>query len=426
MKKKMTLRLIPALIAAAFCGGALASGFQLSEQSASGIGVANAGAAAAAEDASTVFVNPAGMTYLPERHNFSMATTVLDRSTHFTNEGTGGYLNAVVGKPIGDSGGDGGGVHAIPMFYYAYAPTPDWRFGMAVTPTFADETSYGEAFTGRYSGQKTSIKVINLNPSVAYKLNDALSVAVGINYARAEVDFKQATVLGPNTTPDGTGRLTGDGGAWGYNLGVMYQLQPQTRVGFSYRSKIRFHLKGEKTQTANPTRDITADLTTPDTASLALHHQVNSKWAVLADYTWSGWSSLQKLEPVYADGTRAVAPLRYNFKDTYRVGLGATYQLNEQWMLRFGTAYDKNPVPSDTFRSMTVPDADRVWLALGAKWRMTPKASLDFGYVHVFVKDARTARNVYSNPSETTVVQTIRGQFKTSADMLSVQLNYAF
>lgn len=426
MKKKMTLRLVPALIAVAFGGSAWASGFQLSEQSASGIGVANAGAAAVAEDASTAFVNPAGMTYLPERHNFSMATTVLDRSTHFTNEGTGGYLNAVVGKPIGDSGGDGGGIHAIPMLYYAYAPTPDWRFGVAVTPTFADETSYGEAFTGRYSGQKTSIEILNLNPSVAYKVNDVLSVAVGINYARAEVDFKQATVLGPNATPDGAGRLTGNGGAWGYNLGVMYQLQPQTRLGFSYRSKVRFHLKGEKTQTANPTRDITADLTTPDTASLALHHQVNSQWAVLADYTWTGWSSLQKLEPVYADGNRAVAPLRYNFKDTYRVGLGATYQLNGQWMLRFGTAYDKNPVPSDTFRSMTVPDADRVWLALGAKWRITPKASLDFGYAHVFVKDARTARNVYSNPSETTVVQTIRGQFKTSADMLSLQLNYAF
>jgi long-chain fatty acid transport protein len=101
-----------------------------------------------------------------------------------------------------------------------------------------------------------------------------------------------------------------------------------------------------------------------------------TKWAILADYTWTGWSKLQKLEPVYSDGSRAVAPLRYNFKDTYRVGLGTTYQLNDQWMLRLGVAFDKGAVPDDASRTMTVPDQDRTWLALGAKWKITPKASL--------------------------------------------------
>ena len=425
MQKRITLRLIPALIAVAFSGGAFASGFQLSEQSASGIGVANAGAAAAAEDASTIFFNPAGMTYLPEGHNISFATTILDRRTHFTNEGTGGILNSTYGKPIGDSGGNGGGTHAIPALYYSYALTSDWRFGFAVNPTFADETDYDKTFTGRYSGLKTSIEIINFNPSVAYKVNDALSVAFGINYAKANVNFKQAVPSLP-TGADGVGRLKGDGDGWGYNLGVMWKIQPETRLGLSYRSKIKFDLEGEKIQTGTATRSITADLETPDTASLALHHQFSDKWAVLADYTWTGWSSLQKLEPVYSDGTRAVSPLRYNFKDTYRVGLGTTYKLNNQWMLRVGTAYDKNPVPSDEFRTMTVPDADRYWLALGAKWNITPKASLDLGYAHVFVKDSNTARKVYAGTTEQTVVQTVRGKFENSADMLSLQLNYAF
>lgn len=425
MQKRITLRLIPALIAVAFSGGAFASGFQLSEQSASGIGVANAGAAAAAEDASTVFFNPAGMTYLPEGHSISFATTILDRRTRFTDEGTGGMLNSTFGKPIGDDGGNGGGAHAIPALYYSYALTQDWRFGFAVNPTFADETDYDKTFTGRYSGLKTSIQIINFNPSVAYKVSDALSVAFGINYARGNINFKQAVPTLP-TGADGEGRLKGDGDGWGYNLGVMWKIMPDTRVGFSYRSKIKFDLEGDKTQTGQATRSISADLTTPDTASLGVHHQFNDKWAILADYTWTGWSSIQKLEPLYSDGTRAVAPLRYNFKDTYRVGLGTTYKLNDQWMLRVGTAYDKNPVPSDEYRTMTVPDADRYWLALGAKWNITPKASLDVGYAHVFVKDSNTARKVYSSAAETTVVQTVRGKFENSADMLSLQLNYAF
>ncbi|MDE1545244.1 outer membrane protein transport protein [Dechloromonas agitata] len=427
MHKKITLRLIPALLAVTFSGGAFAAAFQLTGQSASGVGIANAGAAAAAEDTSTLYYNPAGMTYLSEGHNISFATTLLDRSTNYTDQGTSGLLNSAFGKPVGGDGGNGGGLNAVPALYYSYALAPQWRLGLAVNPTFADETEYDKNFAGRYSGLKTKIRIVNINPSVAYKVNDALSLAFGINFAKADVEFNQAVpnLAGP-TLPDGSGTLKGDGTGWGYNLGLMYQPTKETRVGLSYRSKIEFDLEGEKTQTGQATRSITADLTTPDTASLAVHHQLNPKWAILADYTWTGWSKLQKLEPVYSDGSRAVAPLRYNFKDTYRVGLGTTYQLNDQWMLRLGVAFDKGAVPDDASRTMTVPDQDRTWLALGAKWKITPKASLDVGYAHIFVKEARTARNVYSSAAETTVVQTVRGKFETSVDYLSLQLNYSF
>lgn len=429
MHKKITLRLIPALLAVTFSGGAFAAAFQLTGLSASGVGIANAGAAASAEDTSTLYYNPAGMTYLSEGHNISFATTLLDRSTRFTNEGTVGYGNGLF--PVGDNGGDGGGLHAVPALYYSYSLAPQWRLGLAINPTFADETEYDKNFVGRYSGLKTKIRIINVNPSVAYKVNDALSLAFGINFAKANVEFQQAVPnrSGLTVLPDGTGTLEGDATGWGYNLGLMYQITKDTRIGLSYRSKIKFDLEGEgsrniPTLANNPA--MTAELTTPDTASLAIHHQMNSKWALLADYTWTGWSSLQRLEPMTTTGARAVAPLRYNFKDTYRVGLGTTYQLNDQWMLRLGVAFDKGAVPDDASRTMTVPDQDRTWLAIGAKWKVTPKASLDIGYAHIFVKDANTARNVYLDTNETQRMQTVRGKFETSADYLSVQLNYAF
>ena len=323
-------------------------------------------------------------------------------------------------------------MHAVPSLYYSYSLAPQWRLGLAINPTFADETEYEKNFVGRYSGLKTKIRVINVNPSVAYKANDALSLAVGINFAKADVEFNQAAPNpGGPTRPDGSGTLEGDATGWGYNLGLMYQVSKDTRVGLSYRSKIKFDLEGSQNVQIPGlgtviNRSITAELTTPDTASLAVHHQLNPKWAVLADYTWTGWSSLQKLEPVTSTGARAVAPLRYNFKDTYRVGLGTTYQLNDQWMLRLGVAFDKGAVPDDASRTMTVPDQDRTWLAIGAKWKITPKASLDVGYAHIFVKEAKTARNVYTNATEAVVAQTVRGKFETSADMLSLQLNYAF
>lgn len=423
-------RLIPALLSLAFSGLASASGFQLSEQSASGIGVANAGAAAVAEDATTTFYNPAGMTYLGQGHSLSMAATVLDRRTTFTDEGTSGTLNtafpAGFGRPVGSDGGNGGGTHVIPALYYSYALTPEWRLGLAINPTFADETEYDKTFAGRYSGLKTSIKIVNVNPSVAYKVNDQLSIGAGINYAKAQVKFMQAIPTGP-ITPDAYGTLEGDDTGWGYNLGLMLQLTPQTRVGLSYRSRIMFHLEGTQTATNSAVSNgIKAQLETPDTASLALHHRLNERWAIMSDITWTGWSSVQALSPILAStGAAAVAPLRYNFKDTYRLGMGATYQLNEKLMLRAGTAYDKNPIPDEQSRTMTVPDGDRIWLAFGARWTLSPKATLDMGYAHIFVKDEHTARAV-KNTAETVTVQTVRGKFENAADMLSLQLNYAF
>ncbi len=96
------------------------------------------------------------------------------------------------------------------------------------------------------------------------------------------------------------GYLKGDATGWGYNFGAMFQPTKDTRLGLSYRSKIKFDLEGTQNVQLPGLgtvidRSITADLTTPDTASLAIHHQINPKWAVLGDYTWTGWSKLQKL-----------------------------------------------------------------------------------------------------------------------------------
>ena len=126
MHKKITLRLIPALLAVTFSGGAFAAAFQLTGQSASGVGIANAGAAAAAEDTSTLYYNPAGMTYLPMGHSISLGATAIQRSVRFSDTGTTRMpvLNAAgaptgLFHPIGDNGGNGGGTSVVPAFYYS-------------------------------------------------------------------------------------------------------------------------------------------------------------------------------------------------------------------------------------------------------------------------------------------------------------------
>jgi len=432
MQKDLTLRLLPALMTVAFSGSAAAAGFQLQNQNAAGTSVAYAGAAAVAEDASTIFFNPAGMTYLPQGHSISLAGTVIDRSVKFSNTGTtpmpviNPLTNLPTGAfhPIGDNGGDGGGVSLVPAGYYSYSISPAWRVGLGVSVTYGSETEYDPNFAGRFSGRYTSIHQINLNPSVAYRVNDQVSIGGGLNFAKSDIEFRQSTpfVGAP------LGVLKGDDTAWGYNLGAMFQLSPQTRLGLAYRSKMKFDLEGSQQVGAplNINRTITAQLETPDNLSLALSHKVNEQLELLADATWTGWSSVNALVPLVASsGAPASAPLRYNFHDSWRFGLGAKYQLNDRWNLRAGVAYDQTPVPDDASRTMTVPDSDRTWLAFGARWAMTKNTSLDFGYAHIFFKDSSTARAVM-NTAETATLQTVRGDFTTRADLFSLQVNHNF
>jgi long-chain fatty acid transport protein len=432
MQKIFTPKLITALMSVAFAGTASASGFQLQNQNASGTSVAFAGAAAVAEDASTIYFNPAGMTNLPLGHSISVAGTVLSRSVEFNDTGTTAMpeINPTTGRPtgrthaVGGNGGDGGGASLVPAMYYSYAITPELRLGLGFSATYGSETEYDDNFAGRFSGRYTSIHQLNFNPSVAYKVNDMLSLGFGLNVAKNEIEFRQnSPVVGAPTAT-----LKGDDVAWGYNLGANFQFTPQTRVGVSYRSTMKFNLEGDQKVASpyNTTTSIKADLETPDNFSLALSQKIGDKFELLADATWTGWSSVSTLTPINAStGARASAPLRYNFNDTWRFGLGGKYQLNQDWNLRAGVAYDQSPVPDDASRTMTVPDSDRTWLAFGARWNLNKQASLDMGYAHIFFKDSSTARAVM-NTTETTTLQTVRGDFKTSADLLSVQLNYNF
>lgn len=430
MQKLITPRLIPMLLVLAFSGSAAASGFQLQNQTGSGNGNAFAGAAAAAEDAGTVMWNPAGMTYLPEGHNISVAGTLLNRSLEFTNNGSTSN-SAAAPLVTTANGGNAGALALIPAGYWAYSISPALRVGIGVSPTFGNKTEYDFDFVGRNAGYFAEIKQVNFNPSIAYKLNEQVSLGFGLDIAYNETHFKQGYpfTVGALASANNFVDLKGDDWAVGYNLGAMFQVSPSTRLGLTYRSKIKFDLEG-KYDVNTPValagfvdQDIKATLETPDSFSMAVSQKLNDRWEMLGDLTWTGWSSINTLVVKNASTGATVTSLSYNFKDTWRIGFGANYQYNNAWKLRFGIAYDKSPVKSDADRTLTLPDSDRTWLALGAKYTLSPTSSLDFGYAHIFFKDASTARGVSTALG---VVQTIRGSWDNTADLLSVQYNHKF
>jgi long-chain fatty acid transport protein len=393
-------RLTLGLALIGWCGLVQAAGFALVEQNASGLGNAYAGQAAVAADASTIFFNPAGMTLLPDRQ-LVMAGHLIKPQAEFSGSSNIG----------GGNGGDAGGLAIVPNGYFAYRLTPDVHVGVGMNAPFGLKTEYDSTWAGRTQGIKSELKTINLNPAIAWKANESLSLGAGLS-----VQYAQATL----TSQTGGGLLTvkGDNYSWGFNLGALWQLSDATRIGLAYRSEVDQKLEGtaEFSVVTALNTPVTASVTLPDSASLSLVHQLNPRLELLADMTWTGWSDFDELRIVRAAGTTlGVTPENWN--DSYRYSVGANYRLNDKVTLRSGLAYDETPV-SDAFRTARIPDESRTWLSFGAQYRLSSKNTIDVGYAHLLVDEARI------NKTESGV--TLAGTYEASVDILSAQLTHNF
>ena len=442
MHNKFQANLI-ALAVASTLGGAStlasAAGFALIEQSASGMGNAFAGAAATAEDASTVFYNPAGMSKI-EGMQVTLGAHLIDLSAKFSNSGASAGP-AAMGPTTGGNGGDAGGIAVVPNLYFVMPIGDSLRFGLGVNAPFGLKTEYDDNWIGRFQGIKTDVKTININPSLSFKVNDAFSIGAGVNYQRLDAELTNAVVLGPGT--EGRAKLKADDDAWGWNAGILFQPTSSTKLGASYRSKIKYKLDGTTTISTSTgvalpapfSGPTTADITLPDSFSLSLAQKLNDQWEILADATFTRWSEVNRINIV--DSTSANGTLRESlvlgFDNSWRYSLGVNYKLNDGWTLKGGVALDKTPVKDSTTRTVRLPDNDRTWLSLGAQMKILQSSKLDFGYSHIFIKNADiNSAASQQAPGFTTptpapgTASTVAGSYKGSIDIFSVQYTLSF
>jgi len=314
-------------------------------------------------------------------------------------------------------GGDGGDWAYVPNLFFTMAINPKLSFGLALNVPFGLKTEYDAGWRGQFTALKSEIKTVNLNPSIAYKISDMVSIGAGFSYQRIEAELTN------NAGAPGISTLTADDDGYGYNLGLMIQASPTTRIGASYRSKIKYELEGDVTFSvaAAANSGIKADLEVPDSFSVSLFQTLGSSWELMADLTWTGWSSVQQLQVVRTTGAGAgttLTTLQFQWDDTWRYGVGANYKLNPQTKFRFGVAFDQTPT-NDTYRTPRLPDQDRTWAAFGVQWRPSKAGILDFGYAHEFIKDASI------NNSQGAAGQLV-GTFKNQADIFSIQYSHSF
>ena len=442
----------------------LASGFQLVEQNGSGLGNAFSGQAAGVKDASAIFFNPAALTGL-EGGNLVISVEPIIPSQTFTDTGsTPPYLPGLPPLPIslGGTGGDAGGLTPVPNGYFSYQVSNNWWLGVGVNIPFGLTTEWESDWMGRFHGIKSSIHAINVNPTVAVKLG-ALSLGAGVNWQQFDAELTQNTAYGgaafgaafqaggaaaaggilaqiggpAGLAMEGLTSLDGDSTAWGWNAGALLEVGEGGKLAVSYRSAVKHDLEGTITFDGAPTfveqgpigpigaalngafasGPITAAVELPETLSIAAAFE-GEKVEVLADWTWTGWSSIPSLD-VIRDTGQDVTSLVLEFQDTWRAGLGVNYKLNEAWKLRLGTAYDKSPV-QDEYRTPRLPGNDRIWLATGLEWRLNEKNRLDFGYAYLIIDDAPSS--LTNDPLKGDLV----GSYTSSVNILALQYTLAF
>ena len=438
MKMKQIARLVPIAMLALAGTQASAAGFQLLEQNASGLGNAYAGTAAVAEDASTIFFNPAGMTQLQARE-FSVGVDFVRPSFEFSNNGS----QSVSGlASTGAEADDAGSWAAIPNAYLSWALTDRLYVGVGMGAPFGLKTEYNDDWVGAAQSTMFEIKTYNINPSIAYKINDVVSVGFGLNWQRMEAEYERgvtstpAAFLGPFAGLASTSLvLDADDDSWGWNVGALFNISPTTKVGVAYRSKVKHELEGSLKAKGDATGaaiinasvrgDASAEVELPDSFTLSVAQQLNDRWEMLGDVSWTGWSSIQDVE-IYSEAAGGVVQtLETKFRDTWRIALGANYQLNDAWKLKFGVAYDQTPVRNQSDRLVSLPDANRTWLSVGGQWKLNPQSRVDLGLAYLIVDDTKI-NNDQLAATATDNHGKVTGEYSSSVIILGAQYSMSF
>ena len=424
------------------CAEVQASGFQLRENDAAGLGRAYAGSTAAPDDAAVVVNNPAAMTELKDPV-IQADVTGVNFSTHFSGVGFD-----ALGRPLsGGSGGDGGTTKAVPAFFFALPLNDRFSVGAGLSVPYGFQTGYDADWIGRYQAIDSKLQSPTVTLSAAYKLSDQFSVGVSAIAQRTTATLTQAIDFGailaanPQLPPgaflpqsaDGIGSIKGHDWGYGWQVGLLWKPTDADRIGFDYRSKIDHTLSGNATfGVPAPVAGVflpapvplfvdthaQADFSTPASADASWWHTLNEQWSFGADVGYTHWSTLKNLTIVYANPAQPATTEVFDWDNSWFGSIGAEYRFAPEWTLRGGLAVDGSPTSAAT-RDPRVPDGTRRWVTVGLGYRPDDHWNVDLGYAHLFVNDAHV-----QNVSATGDV--LSGAFESKGNLLGVAAQYKF
>ncbi|WP_186369950.1 long-chain fatty acid transporter FadL [Yersinia bercovieri] len=406
-----------------------AAGFQLNEYSAAALGRSFSGEGAVADNASVGSRNPAAMT-LFDRPSFSGGIVYVDPSVDITG------TSPVTRRST--SANDIAPSAWIPNIHFIMPLNEQWAIGASGTSNYGLATEFDDNYLAGPIGGKTDLKTANINLAAAYRLNENFSFGLGFNavYADAKITRTAGELVPiatggaiPSTTE--SARLEGKEWGYGWNAGILYEVDKENRYSFTYRSKVKIDFDGDYSNqfpkgavigstvgTGGQIIPGALTLNLPEVWEVSGYNKVAPQWAIHYSMAYTSWSQFQELRAVGNNG-QTLFEKHEGFKDAYRIALGTTYYYDDNWTFRTGIAFDDSPVPANN-RSISIPDQDRFWISAGTTYAFNKDASVDVGISYMHGQNVKISEQV--SPSAPNYQFSSEG----TALLYGVNFNYAF
>lgn len=398
MNTKSTVLLPLSLL---FATNVSAGAYIFPELGGASVSTAGAGAQALAEGAETAFANSAGMTKL-KGPTLAFNLQGMASDIQYTDKGSDGVFAG--GEPTTQAGS------AMPAgsFYYVAPVNDKWSAGIAFVSTGGSVIDYGEDFAGALLLQDAQLITAQLNPSIAYKVNNELSIGAGFV---AEYGILEQRFAGSDTLQT---EVTGSSFAFGYTLSALYDINDNNRIGLSYRSEIQHDMNGDLT-VASQDRNSSVGIILPASATMSGYHHVTDKTALL----WSlGWTNFHSIPTTDVELDSLTAEIQRQWDNTVTVGLGAHYQLNDEWRVEGGISYESSPQDDPKMQYPDVPTGELWKYAIGATYDINENWRMNLYYEYL---DAGTPSIEYELANST-----LTGDYDVAVHFFGVMTNYRF
>ena len=329
----------------------------------------------------------------------------------------------------------------VPNMHFVAPINDQFGWGASITSNYGLATEFNDTYAGGSVGGTTDLETMNLNLSGAYRLNNAWSFGLGFNavYARAKIERfagdlgqlvagqimqspagqtqqGQALAATANGIDSNTkiAHLNGNQWGFGWNAGILYELDKNNRYALTYRSEVKIDFKGNyssdlnrafnnyglpiPTATGGATQSGYLTLNLPEMWEVSGYNRVAPQWAIHYSLAYTSWSQFQQLKATSTSGD-TLFQKHEGFKDAYRIALGTTYYYDDNWTFRTGIAFDDSPVPAQN-RSISIPDQDRFWLSAGTTYAFNKDASVDVGVSYMHGQSVKINEGPYQFESE--------------------------
>ncbi|MDN3680583.1 outer membrane protein transport protein [Vibrio tapetis subsp. quintayensis] len=398
---------------------AVAAGFQLNAQSATGLGRAFAGDAVIADNASVMARNPAAMALFDETSmslGFTSITSQIEvKDAKYSTFNGSGY------DTVDSNYSDAGSTSVAPNIHLIVPINEKFAVGVNAYTNFGTKTEFDESFAASEYGGLTDVKSANIGVAGSYRVNEQLSFGAGLDIIYGSGKMKR-TLSDRVISGGGTTVLNADADGWalGFNLGSVYEIDENNRFGLAYHYSPELKAKGDVTIMGVDSKD-TLVMPLPDMLEFSGFHKiVDTKFAVHYSVQWIGWSSFDKITIEDAGVDK-----KYEWKDGMHYAIGGTYYLNQDWTLRAGYMHDTSA--QDQLTSISVPDSNRNWFSGGFTYHLDTKSNIDFGFTYLLGQDVDVKETTYvPNTGNTIALSSIEGVTRANAILVGLQYSRSF